>query len=395
MLVRLRIQGTEGRPVVIDIEAPSETEAIRLAAGRGARVLAVDSDASAAARVPTAGAFPLLLFNQELLALLEAGLNLNEALTTLEAKERRVATKTVLAGILSALREGKSFSVAIGAFPMHFPDVYVATVRAAERTGDLSMALSRYIGYRLQFDAMRKKLVAAMIYPLMLLAVGSLVVLFLVGYVVPRFSVAYQSAGRELPWASELLLAMGRTLHAHWIAFALIALAAIAGLYAVFRQEAWRLRVLDGLLRLPWLADRAAEFRLARLYGALSLLLTAGVPLVRAMSMSEGLLGPGQQARLALARREVEEGGSFSGALVAHGLAGPVAESLVKVGERSGRLAEMMERAARFHDDDFARWLDWASRLLEPILMMVIGLVVGAVVVLMYFPIFELAGSLR
>lgn len=394
MVVRLRIQGVDGRPAFLDIDAPSEAEAIRLAAGRGARVLAVESEAVAVQRV-AAGEFPLLLFNQELLALLEAGLNLNEVLTTLEAKERRVAVKSVLGGVLGALREGKSFSVAIGIYPEHFPEVYVATVRAAERTGDLSMALSRYIAYRLQFDAMRKKLVAAMIYPLMLLVVGSLVVLFLVGYVVPRFSVAYQSSARELPWASEMLLASGRVLHAHWMIFGAAAVLAMAGVIAAFRQSSWRMAAIDWALRLPWLAERAAEFRLARLYGALSLLLAAGVPLVRAVSMAGGLVGPGQQARLALAQREVEEGGSFSGALVAHGLAGPVAESLVKVGERSGRLADMLERAARFHDEDFARWLDWASRLLEPVLMMVIGLVVGAVVVLMYLPIFELAGSLR
>jgi general secretion pathway protein F len=110
--------------------------------------------------------------------------------------------------------------------------------------------------------------------------------------------------------------------------------------------------------------------------------------------MVAGLLGPHQQVRLAQCRLALEQGLSLSVALHAAQLASPVAESLIKVGERSGQMAEMLERVARFSDDDFSRWVDWASRLLEPVLMMAIGLVIGTVVVLMYMPIFELAGSL-
>ncbi|HEY6898246.1 MAG TPA: type II secretion system F family protein [Rhodocyclaceae bacterium] len=368
---------------------------MRVAMARGVRVLSVDAAGGAATSQMVAVRFPLLLFSQELLALLEAGLNLNEALTTLEAKERRPAVRQVLAQLLAALREGKSLSDALKQFPDHFPEVYAATIRAAERTGDMAAALGRYITYQIQFDAIRKKLVSALIYPVMLLAVGTFVILFLVGYVVPKFSVAYQSAGRDIPFASQALLAVGRAIHAHWsLVFAgfvsLVLLAVLA-----WRQQSWRQRALDMVLRMPWLAARADDFRVARLFGAVSLLLSAGIPLVRALPMVSGLLGLEQRARLALAQQEVESGRPFSVALVAHRLAGPVAESLVKVGERSGRLADMLERAARFHDEDFARWMDWASRLLEPILMVLIGLVVGAVVVLMYMPIFELAGSMQ
>ena len=146
---------------------------------------------------------------------------------------------------------------------------------------------------------------------------------------------------------------------------------------------------------LPWLAAKAKEFRLARFFRAVSLLLAAGISLPRALGMVSGLLSPSQQPGLARARLAVEQGQSLSEALMGAGLASPVAESLIKVGERSGQLADMLERTARFQDDDFARWVDWASRLLEPLLMALIGLVVGAVVVLMYMPIFDLAGSLQ
>jgi general secretion pathway protein F len=169
-------------------------------------------------------------------------------------------------------------------------------------------------------------------------------------------------------------------------------LAAVVWAVSQPQGRAW---LLSQVLRLPWLAVKADEFRLARFYRAVSLLLAAGISLPRAMGMVTGLLGGRQQSLLTQCRLGVEQGQSLSVALVGAGLASPVAESLIKVGERSGQMAEMLERTARFADEEFARWVDWASRLLEPMLMLVIGLVIGTVVVLMYMPIFELAGSLQ
>lgn len=394
MIIKLKVQGAGGKQDTLQIEASSEIEALRVAMTRGLTVLSVEADQNAETDGVGNAAFPLLLFSQELLALLEAGLNLNEALTTLVAKERRPGVRGLLAEVLTALREGKSLSDVLGRLPQHFPEVYVATVRAAERTGDLPTALARYIAYQLQFDAIRKKVISALIYPLMLLVVGSFVILFLIGYVVPRFSVAYQSASREIPFASSVLLSVGQFIHGHWQISLMGLVMAITAAVIAGRKPYVRKRAIDWLIGMPWLAARADEFRLARLFGATSLLLSSGIPLVRALPMVGGMLSLEQQGRLRLAQQDIESGKPFSTSLVAYRLAGPVAESLLKVGERSGRLAEMLERSARFHDEEFARWMDWASKLLEPILMTVIGLVVGAVVVLMYLPIFELAGSL-
>jgi general secretion pathway protein F len=273
--------------------------------------------------------------------------------------------------------------------------VYVATVRAAERTGGLPRALSRYIAYQLQLESVRKRHISASIYPVMLLVAGGFVLLFLLGYVVPKFSVVYESAGRELPWMSAMLLGVGKIIYGHWVicATALAALVALAAYMAT--RSAARQRVLAQVLRVPLLARRVNEFRLARFYRAVSLLLAAGIPLTRALAMVGGLLNEQQQRALAVAREQVEAGQPLSVALVAHGLAAPVAESLIKIGESTGRLADMLERTAAFQDEDFSRWVDWTSRLLEPVLMMLIGLVIGAVVVLMYIPIFELAGGLQ
>ena len=392
MQFQLQVQGAAGRQQ-LSIEAPSEADAIRLAARNGWRVLAIDRP-PALPVAKTKASFPLLQFSQELLALLEAGLNLSEAITTLHNKEAGGGVKTTIGNLLHTLQQGKSLSDTLAAFPTIFPDIYVATVHAAERSGNLPEALSRYVAYQLQFDAIRKKLVSAAIYPAMLFVVGTLVTLFLLGYVVPKFSVVYEGSGREIPWASQMLLGFGQALAAHPV-LALGALAAaIGGIGFTFAHASMRARLTLAVLRLPVLSAKAGEFRLARFYRALSLLLHAGIPLSKALGMVANMLLPAQQQQLAAARRAVQEGLAFSAALEQHQLATPVAQSLLRVGENTGRLGDMLERSARFHDEEFARWVDWASRLLEPVLMTVIGVVIGGVVVLMYMPIFELAGSL-
>lgn len=387
------VRAADGSTQRLTFDDISESEAVRRAGARGLRVLAVE--AASNSPPPGRARFPLLLFSQELLALLDAGLNLTEALATLHGKERAAPVRAVLADVLRALREGRNLSDVLAASPQHFPEVYVAIVRASERTGDLPKALARYIAYQQQFEALRKKLASAAIYPAMLLAVGGFVTLFLLGYVVPRFSAVYESSGRDIHWMSALLLGAGKFIYQHWQLAAAALTAGGAALAWFVSREQGRAWLLAQVLAVPWLARRAAEFRLARFYRAVGLLLASGIALPRAMGMVGGLLDQRQQAALAACRLGIEQGQSVSSAMVAAGLAGQVAESLLKVGERSGQLADMLERAARFADDEFSRWVDWASRLLEPCLMIVIGLVIGIVVVLMYLPIFDLAGSLQ
>jgi len=395
MQVRLRVMGSDARPHIIDMEVASPGEAVRQAVARGVRVLGIESNSASRSKHSRRGAFPLLLFSQELLALLDAGLNLTQALDTLHAKESRAWVKELFGTLLQSLREGRAFSDSLARHPQHFPDVYVATVRAAERTGDLPQALGRHIAYQLQLDGLRKKLMSAGIYPAMLLIVGGCVLLFLLGYVVPKFSVVYESANRELPWLSAALLGFGKTIYEHWVSFATGLALVVTALALLLSRKEVRRKLADVSLRIPVLARRAADFRLTRFYRAVALLLASGIPLTRALGMVSGLLSDSQQQALLAARRQVESGQALSDALLAHGLAGPVAESLVRIGESTGRLGDMLERTAAFHDEEFARWIDWASRLLEPLLMTFIGLVIGTVVVLMYIPIFELAGGLQ
>lgn len=389
--MRYRIKALSAQGVVrVDLDARDADAAAEAARGRDLVVLAVTSHEH---RARGGGVFSLALFTQELLALLDAGLGLVEGIQALAG--RQSSASAALGRVLDQLREGRPLSAALSDHPSLFPQLYVETVRAAEQTGALSEALKRYVVYDRQVEDVRQKLVSALIYPALLLGVGVLVALFLVGYVVPRFSGIYLELGREMPWASALLFQAGAAIDGHpWAALA-VAGALVAAMAAAARSQAARVAVSQAMLDAPVLGDRIRTFRIARLYRTISMLLRGGVPLVAAMRMVAGILDGASRAGLESARREVSEGSPLSVALERHRLTTGIALRMLEVGERSGDLGGLMEQAAAFHEQELARWVERSTRLFEPLLMMFIGLMIGAIVVLMYMPIFELAGSLQ
>jgi len=396
MRFQLKAIGEEGRVEALDLDAFDRDSAVKDAESRGYTVLSARSRGALLDGIRRRGsAFPVALFSQELLVLLGAGLPLVESIETLAQKERDAGLRAALERIVATLREGRAFSVALENLPVAFPSLYVATARASERTGDLGAALGRYLAYAQQLDAVRKRLLNAAIYPLLLAGVGALVSLFLMFYVVPRFSRIYDDRAADLPVFSRALFAWGNLVEGH----AVLALALLAGgiLLAAqaLRSTGPRRWIAAALWNFAPVGERMKLYQLARFYRTVGMLLRGGTPLVTALDMASALLHAGLRENLALARHAISEGRPVSGSLEAHGLTTPVALRLLAVGERSGNMGEMMDRIAAFHDEEIARWVNWFTRLFEPLLMAAIGLVIGAVVILMYLPIFELAGSLR
>jgi general secretion pathway protein F len=375
-----------------EIDALDEADVRRQAMARGLRILSIE--ASRLARVGRAK-LGLVPFSNELVSLLEAGLTLVEAIDALTEKERDEAIRSVLEGLRRRLFEGQSLSVALGEFPSTFPALYVATIRASERSGAISEALRRFVTYQEQINVLKKRLINASIYPAVLLSAGLLVVLFLVAYVVPRFSSVYEEIGGELPLASRILMEWGKLLEAHGMAVLTGFLAVLVALGYLVAQASFRAAVGRSILKIPAIGRQMQTYQLARLYRTVGMLLRGGIPVVTAFEMTRGLLAANAQPRLVAATKAVREGQSLTEALAAEGLTTAVAERMLRVGERSGNMGEMMERIAAFYDDELSRFVDVATRLIEPAMMAVIGLVIGGIVVLMYFPIFELAGSIR
>lgn len=338
--------------------------------------------------------FPLLLFSQELLSLLSSGVSIVEAVETLAEKESRAPVRTVLNKVLSSLREGHTFSSALQAMPQTFPPLFVATVRASERTSDLGEALGRYIAYGNQLETLRNKLVSAAIYPVMLIGVSSLVILFLMGYVVPRFSHIYEDMGDQLPFMSRLMLQWGQAVEQHWPVLLGLMVALVVGLSLGGGRWLGQ-RLMGQLWRIPAIGEHMRVFQLARLYRTLGMLLRGGIAIVPALDMVSGLLSPALQPRLVAATSRIREGQPMSQAFESQGLSTAVSLRMLRVGERTGNMGDMMERAAAFHDEELSRWAEWATRLLGPALMLIMGLVIGAIVVLMYLPIFQLAESVQ
>jgi general secretion pathway protein F len=393
MRFELKAIGPGGAVEAIDYQAPDEATARQQLEGRGYTVLSVRAKRSLAAWSSASERFPVALFSQELRVLVNAGLPLVEAIETLAQKERNDEWRGVMERLANALREGRSFSSALEQFPRVFSPLFVATVRASERTSDLAPSLARYVAYANQLEAIRKRVVNASIYPMLLIAVGGLVSLFLLLYVVPRFAHIYEERAADLPLVSRLLLAWGQAAHEHGVLIlVLLGCVLVVGFY-VFKNS--RTQLGDALWRVPAIGERLKVYQLARFYRTIGMLLRGGMPLVAALEIGAELLHPVLRGRLAAARRAISEGQNVSQSLEASGLTTPVALRMLAVGERGGNMGEMLEQIAAFHDEELSRWVDWFTRLFEPILMAIIGLVIGAIVILMYMPIFELAGGIR
>ena len=295
-----------------------------------------------------ASELPLVPFTNELIALLEAGLSLVEAIDGLAEKERDPAVRSILEALRARLYEGRSLSAALAASPATFPTLYVATVRASERSGAISEALQRFVTYQERIDVLKRQLINASIYPAVLLGVGSLVVVFLLAYVVPRFSGIYEEIGGELPLASRLLMQWGRLLDAHGTLVLGGALAFAAACVALALRPATRAAVGRAVAAVPAIRHQLKLYQLARLYRTCGMLLRGGLPVVTAFDMTGGLLSAATQPSLVAAAREVREGRSLTESLTHHGLTTPVGERMLRVGERSGNMGEMMERVASF-----------------------------------------------
>ena len=393
MRFHLRAITNEGRIESLDFQAVDEQSARQQAESRGYTVLQVQSRRSVS--LLRQSRFPVQLFSQELLVLLSAGLPLVDAIETLGEKEKRDEFRALLGRLVAVLRQGQPFSVALEQQPAVFSQLYVATVRAAEKTSDLAPALSRYVAYQAQIEAIRKRALNASIYPMVLIGAGAVVSLFLLFYVVPRFGKIYEDRTTELPFFSKILIGWGQVVEGH----AMIALGALAGLaiaivYAA-RDPRAKAFLGDILWRVPAIGERLKVYQLARLYRTTGMLLRGGMPLVSALGMSAELLHPVLRERLAATSKAISEGLGVSESFDKNGLATPVAMRMLVVGEQGGNMGEMLDRAAGFHDEELARWVDWFTRMFEPLLMALIGLVIGAIVILMYMPIFELAGNLR
>lgn len=379
------------------IQAPDRQSVAAVLGVPPQHVLSVDEEPTAVqgAASPRRTRFPLQLFSQELAVLLDAGIALMEALNTLREKEAQPAVRVALDGVIAQVEQGQPLSMAMRAQPQAFDELICAIVAANERTGQLSMALAQHARYLAWVDALRSRLVAAMVYPLMLLGVGSAVILFLLLYVLPRFAGILEATSGDLPWASKVLIQFGQTAGTHPVAVLGGLAALVATAWLALRRPGVRQRAQAAMWTLPGLGPRLRVLALARLYRSLAMLLAAGVPALTALRIVVDVVAAPWRVAVQAAAEQIERGERLSAAFDAQDLSTPVARRMLRVGERSGEVAAMLERAAAFHDEEAARLTELLSRLVNPALMLVMGVLIGGIIVLMYLPIFQLVEQVQ
>ena len=396
MNFRIKAAGRGGTIVTLNVAAKSQEIARQQAVRDGYAVLSVH--ASRQFLQPRAffkGSFSLTVFSQELLALLDAGMTQVEALETIIEEDGSPTSKRMLKDILDSLYEGHTFSKSLENFPDTFPKIYTELIRASEKTGNVSDSLKQYITYQTRIEAIRKKIINASIYPAILLTAGFLVCLFLILYVVPKFSLVYQEMGQDLPLFSRLLMQWGSWLNENAVLFLFIILSTLSWLIYKISHKGVTSTFIDWVSKIPMLGRQIKIHHLALFYRTISILLKSGINIVPAMAMVEGILRSDLQASERNARQAISEGQSVSQSMHQAGLTTPIGYKLLRVGEKSGKLDELTEKIADFYDEDVSRWLEWFTKLFEPILMAIIGTVIGLIVVMMYFPIFEIAGNIQ
>ncbi|MFG6433462.1 type II secretion system F family protein [Roseateles sp. LYH14W] len=377
----------------LDATSREELEA-RLSAG-GSVVLAIRQVRDVPARVRRGAGIDVAWWCRELKTLLQAGMTVVEAIETLNAQTSDAARSEVHAGLVASLHQGQPLSqamVATGAFP----GILVAGVRASERTSTLVEALDDYLRFHGMLDEMRKKVVSAAIYPAVVVGLGFLICVFLLTFVIPRFSRMYTGLRGAVSPATEVLIGLSTVMrdHGQWVAFAVLVL--IVAVVATWRAGLVHRGASALAARIGPLQSRLDDFRLAKLYQSLALLFRGGYALDEALRQCAELgLGARLTGAVATCRSTLERGERVSAAFTHAGLTDVVSQRLMAVGERSGDFDRVLSTIAERHSERFANFIDRATRVVEPLLLLTVALVVGGIVVMMYMPIFDLASSLH
>jgi type IV pilus assembly protein PilC len=335
-----------------------------------------------------------LIFNQEIAALLRSGLPLLQALELMLERMAQGAFRPVLTDIRDRVRSGEDLSEAFAAHGELFPRLYPASLKAGEKSGELENVIRRFIRYqKLMLDA-RKRVISAMVYPSVLFSTSVVMVLVLTGYVMPRFTKFYDDLGQELPILTRITLAFSNFLTRHWPWLLVAVVGGVIGLRYWSRTAQGRYALDAFKLRLPLLGPILHRLALSEFTRSLSTLLAGGIPLVPAFELACGAVGNAAvRERLAPQIQLVREGKAFHEALEKSGVVVPLAIDMVKVGETTGELHQMLGDVSVFFDEQVETQVQRILSLLEPIMLVFMGVIVALILVSLYLPMFSMIGG--
>ena len=332
-----------------------------------------------------------IVFNQELATLLKAGMPLVQSLDILRQRISNVSFKAALDAVYEKVKAGTSLSDAFSEHGTMFPPVYSASLMAGERSGNLDSVIRRYVAYEKVIGTVRKRTISALIYPAILVTMMIVLIGIIVLKVVPEFSAFYGNFGKDLPLSTRIIVAVSNGAVSNiWIILVAV-VGVVGGVAAWVRRPAQQPGFHRFLLTLPWLGQTLRKFATAQVARTLATLLGGGIPLVNAIEISGRSMSNRHLSRqLDEVRRRVQEGQGFAMALREQGTFPDVAVKMVEVGESTGALQEMLNSLADFYDEEIETEVSRFITLVEPVLLVIMGIIIAVVVLALYMPLFEL-----
>jgi type IV pilus assembly protein PilC len=334
-----------------------------------------------------------LVFNQELATLLKAGMPLVQSLDILRRRVTNPVFKSVLDDVQERVRAGSSMSEAFEAHGTLFPGVYTASLLAGEKSGNLEQVIRRYVAYVKVVATVRRKTVSALVYPAILLLLSMVVVSIIVLRVVPEFGAFYAQYDRELPLSTRMIVAVSDFVRGYFVLLVAGIVGAAVALWAWFQQPVQRERLDRLVLQLPGIGPIARKFSTSQAARTLATLLGGGIPLVNAIDVAARSIKNRYFAReLQVAGQHVREGRALAAAMQDSGAFADVAVKMVEVGESTGALQEMLNSLADFYDEEIDTNLGRFITIVEPLLLVIMGIVIAGLLLSLYMPLFNMGG---
>ena len=401
MEFRCRIASPSGEVIEGVYIAENEAKLRHELEGKGLYVLAIQAKGAIAGislRLPQSRSInerEFVIFNQELATLLKAGLPLVQALDLLKRRVTSPVFRAVLNDVHERVRSGIALSDAFAAHGDLFSGVYTASLLAGEQSGNLDAVLRRYVDYAKVIATLKRKVVSALVYPAILIVLALGLVSLIVLRVVPAFADFYAGFGAQLPLATRVIMTVSTLLREQ---FLLVAIAVAAGGAAIFiwlRQAGQQSRFDRLILTLPGLGPMARKFATSQMTRTLATLLGGGLPLVNALDIAARSVGNRHMAgQLDIVAARVREGESLAAALDARKTFPDVAVRMAEVGEATGALQEMLNTVSDFFDEEIATYMERFVTLVEPVLLVTMGIVIAGLLLALYMPLFQLSSVL-
>lgn len=399
-----RVRTASNQPKVVHLEAPSLPVVLERLHREGYFVLSV-KERSANLRQRSQGWLrwfqqvrldELVGFSREFAVMIRAGVPLLETLHTLIEHMKPGALRTALEEVKREVEGGIPLSEAMGRRPQVFPDLYVSLVRSAEASGGLDEVLKRAADYLSESLALERRVKSALVYPGVVLTATMFVMAYIIAFIVPKFSEMFTQMAVELPLTTRLLVALGGFGEKNKLLVLASPLLIIGGVFGLWRIPKVRHRIGKMIARLPGIGDLTHKITLARTLSALQTLLATGVPLPRALELSAQTSGNlRMQEALHKVKLEVEGGIPLAHSMQETKMFPPLVIQLTAAGEKTGALPEMLGEAVAFYDDEVQQKLKGLTSIIEPMMMLFLGLVIGVFAFSVISPIYELMDKMK